>query len=103
VAKAAPSEVEAPAKVDVLIEHEEALVEAAECLEIAPAHEHGRARAEQHVFLLHAERAGGLADERLVALAEPREPRVDEVDELAVPVEHAAGYGADGGVALEGG
>ena len=83
-------EVQPPSEIDVLVEHEEPLVEPAHLAEELRPHEHRGARAEEDVLrrLVRAVvRALGLA---LVAHPEPRQRPVDVVDELPVPVEHLA-------------
>ena len=88
-------EVEPPAQVDVVVEHEEVVVEAAQRVEDVGADEHRGAGAEQHVLLDVPGPAVLLAGVRLVTHPVPGDGSVDEVDLLALPVEDLAGDGPD--------
>jgi hypothetical protein len=101
VAHLPAGEVHPPAEVDVLVEHEVAVVEAAELLEHVGAHEHGRAGAEEHVALLLPRSVVRPTRGGLVAHAVPGHRGVGVVDVLALPVEHLARHGADVGPGLE--
>ncbi len=96
-------EVQAPAEVHVVVEHEVAVVEAAQLLEHLRPDEHRGAGAEEDVLLLVPAAAVALAGVRLVAHAVPGDGAVDEVDLLALPVEHLARDGADVAPGVEGG
>ena len=95
-------QVESPAEVHVVVEHEEVVVEPAEFLEDVGLDEHGRTRAEEHVLLVIPGAAVLLTRVRLVAHAVPGHGRVEVVDVHAVPVKDLAGYGADVGAGREG-
>ena len=90
VANLVPEQVEAPAEVHVFVEHEKPLVEPADLAVDVGAHEHGGARAEEHILGNVVLRPVGLLDLTLVAHAEPGHRAVDVVDQATVPVEHLA-------------
>ena len=95
IGEAPTAQVESPSEVDVLEEHEVSLVEAAERVVNGATHEHRRTRPEENV-LGHFRRFGDrLGSEWFVPHAIPGHRGTDEVNELAVPVEHATGDGTD--------
>jgi hypothetical protein len=96
VADPPAAQVQPPAEVHVLVEHEETFVEPGEPGEDLGADEHRRPGREQHVardkVILRPqlrERAAGVP---LVAHTEPGEAGIDEVDGGAVPVQYLAGH-----------
>ena len=95
VPHAVPQEVEAPPQVDVLVEHEEALVEAADPTEEVGPYEQGGPRAEQDVPGRVEGAVVDLVRLALVAHPEPGERAVDVVDAGALPVEHLRGDGVE--------
>ena len=101
VADPPAQQVEAPAEVDVLVEHEVPVVEPAKRLEVLGPDEHRRPGGEQHVLagvVLTGVRPLALP---LVAHAVPGEGPVDVVDVVAVPVEDLAGHRRHVGLLLE--
>ena len=85
VADAPPEQVEPPAEVDVLVEHEDALVEAADLLEDLGPDEQGGAGAEEDVPRPRRGSPSSGSVVRLVAHAEPGDGGVDEVDRRCRP------------------
>ena len=89
-----------PAEVHVLEEHEVALVEAAQGPEDVGAHEHGRARGEQHVLLDVVVAGVPFLRMKLEAVPVEGESGIDEVDGGALPVQDLGGHARDGAVRL---
>ena len=101
VADPPAQQVEPPAEVDVLVEHEVPVVEPADRLVVLGPDEHRRPGGEQHVLggvVLAGVRPLALP---LVAHAVPGEGPVDVVDVVAVPVEDLAGHRGHVGLPLE--
>ncbi len=92
---------QAPAEIDVLEEHEVALVEAAGAVEHPGIDHHRRARREEHVGFLVVRGDVGIAGMHLEPVPVERHRRGGEVDLRAVPIEHPAGDAGDAGAALE--
>ncbi len=90
-----------PAEVDVLEEHEVALVESTDRAVEIGAHDHGRSGGEQDIGLFLEGTGVGLAGVVLVRLTVEAHPDRRVVEVRAVPVEHLARHAPDRRLRLE--